>query len=245
MKILKKNSKLSNAHTIEIFKKIWGIGTIKAKMLLKEDIHSINDLKKAIKNGKIKLTEQQSIGLKYYEDINKRIPRNEITLYTKFIKNIFKDINYLEIYNAGSYRMGKKDSGDIDIIITYDNKNMDIKKIDEMVYNRLKDEIIKEILSRGIEKNIYIVKLPKTKIYRQMDIAIIDKKYLPWYLLYFGSSEGFSKKIRIEASKKGYKLNDKGIYNKKTGKRIDFDPKDERDIFKYLGLEYIKPEDRG
>jgi len=146
--------------------------------------------------------------------------------------------------------MGKEMSGDIDIIITLN----DISKISEfqnIFYETLvKNKIIVDTLLKGNEKNIFIVKIPinnkfsEELKYRQMDVAFIDKKYLPFYLLYFGSSREYSKKIRTIASKTGYKLNDKGLYDKKTGKKINFEPKTERDIFDFLKIEYLKPENR-
>jgi hypothetical protein len=120
-----------------------------------------------------------------------------------------------------------------------------INSIKELFYhNLISKNIIKETLSKGIDKNTYIVKLPNKIYYRQMDIAFIDNKYLPWYLLYFGSSKDFSKKIRIIASKKGYKLNEKGLFDKKSGKKINFEPTNEKEIFDYLKIDYVKPENR-
>jgi DNA polymerase/3'-5' exonuclease PolX len=101
---------------------------------------------------------------------------------------------------------------------------------------------IKDTLSSGSEKCIFIVKLDNYKDYRKMDIAFVKKKHLYFYLLYFGSGVDFSKKIRAIASKKGYKLNEKGLF--KNDKRINFNPKSEEDIFKYLGVDYVKPEYR-
>ena len=297
---LKKNKKLDKLNSIKKFKKIWGIGDIAVKKIIDKRIYTIENLKKQIKNNKVKLTEQQKIGLKYYNNLNKRIPREEIIKYTiilkKYIKYIEKELNknsnnkiILELHNAGSYRTGKKDSGDIDLILTINNDynytmnlskrsgdkelfsgvkkkentmnlskrsgdkelfsevqtKENINKIQKLFYNLLtNNNIIKETLSKGTEKSIYIVKLEDEKYYRQMDIAFIDNKYLPWYLLYFGSSKDFSKKIRFIASKKGYKLNEKGLFNKVNGKRIDFNPNNEKEIFDYLNIDYIKPEDR-
>jgi DNA polymerase/3'-5' exonuclease PolX len=77
-----------------------------------------------------------------------------------------------------------------------------------------------------------------------MDMLFTTTKELPWYLLYFGSSRDFSKKIRLYASKHGYKLNQKGLFNKNTGKKIKLNVKKEEDIFKFLKIKYIKPENR-
>ena len=75
-----------------------------------------------------------------------------------------------------------------------------------------------------------------------MDIGFVEEKHKYFYILYFSSSRDFSKKIRLIASKKGYKLNEKGLFEKKSGKLIDFQPKSEKDIFNYLDMNYIKPD---
>ena len=237
------------SNSIKLFQKIWGIGPEQARLIVNNNIFTIKELKIAIKNNKINLSDQQLIGLKYYNDLNKRIPRVEITYYTNIIKNLIENKN-IKIFNAGSYRIGKKYSGDIDLIISY--KNYDINKLKELFYNSLKNKnIIIETLSSGIQKSIYIIKNPinsenniNLKYYRKIDVAYVEEKYVPWYLLYFGSSRDFSKKIRNIASKQGYKLNEKGIYYKNSGERVDFNPLKEKDIFKYLNIEYIPPEKR-
>ncbi len=77
-----------------------------------------------------------------------------------------------------------------------------------------------------------------------MDVAFVKTKQLPWYFLYFGSSKDYSKKIRSIASSQGYKLNEKGLFDKINGKRINFNPDKEKEIFDFLELEYILPENR-
>ena len=239
--IKKNNSSIQLTKSIKLFQNIWGIGPEKARLIVNNNIFTIKNLKIAVQNKKITLSEQQLIGLKYYNDLNKRIPRYEITYSTNIIKKIIENEN-IKIYNAGSYRIGKKYSGDIDLIICY--KNYNINNLKELFYDTLKNKnIIIETLSSGIQKSIYIIKINNTK-YRKMDVAFVEEKYLPWYLLYFGSSREFSKKIRNIASKLGYKLNEKGLYYKNSGERVNFDPKKEEDIFKYLDIEYIIPEKR-
>lgn len=251
LKIYNNIIKNKSTNAIYQFQQIWGIGPILARQLVNKKILTIKNLKKSIKNKKIVLTNQQKIGLKYYNNLIKKIPRDEITKFTKYLINLlnknedFKKYGF-EIHNAGSYHMGKKESGDIDLILTIDS-NIKINDIQDIFIKILKDnKILLNILSKGDEKSIFIINNPiiKSDIVRQMDVAFINKKYLPWYLLYFGSSKDFSKKIRGIASKKGYKLNEKGLFNKKTGKRIDFEPLNEKDIFNFLNIDYIKPENR-
>ncbi len=101
-----------------LFTEIYGIGPKKAKQLVeKEGITTIDQLRKRAEDL---LTNAQKAGLKYYEDILKRIPRKEIDKYQTKLQNIFRKVanpnSTLQI--VGSYRRGAKNSGDIDIIIS-------------------------------------------------------------------------------------------------------------------------------
>jgi apurinic endonuclease APN1 len=272
-------------NSLQTFMTIWGVGPEAAKKIINKNLYTIKQLKNAVKNKKIKLTEQQELGLKYYDDLHIMITKSQITAYTKIIKNLInkeigkefknpeidKNLNtagptracsdeepldsgetkewiILEIHNAGSYRMGKKFTSDIDLIITYNKLEFmsedETKKIVcKFFYETLKkNNIIYETLSSGSDKSIYIIKFEDIdNIYHQMDVAFVKKSQLPWYFLYFGSSKDYSKKIRTIASSQGYKLNEKGLYDKKTGKRINFNPKTEKEIFDFLKIEYILP----
>merc|ERR1712216_344601 len=92
------------------------------------------------------LNDVQKKGLKYYEDILKRIPRDEIKIYEKKMKAIFNKVkgktSTLNI--VGSYRRGKLDSGDIDIIICDDNNDNTVFKkfLDKMIEEKILIEVL-------------------------------------------------------------------------------------------------------
>ena len=239
---IKKNNRSGVINAIKLFKNIWGVGDILAKKIVGKKIYNIKQLKDAINKGDLVLTRQQMIGLEYYDDLNKKIPRDEVTVYTNKLKALLKEYN-VSIYNAGSYLAKKEFCGDIDLIISY-NSDYDLVNLKKKIYEIIeKVSLIKETLSSGSEKSIIIVKLDDYKYYRKMDIAFVQQKYLYFYLLYFGSGRDFSKKIRAIASKRGYKLNEKGLFDK-NNKLINFNPESEEDIFKYLDIDYVKHEDR-
>ncbi len=97
------------------FMKIYGVGYIKALSLIEnDDVFSIKQLQTGINNNEIKLNEKQLIGLKHYNDINLRIPHDEITEIKNKIHILCPNITF-EV--AGSYRRKLSNSGDIDIII--------------------------------------------------------------------------------------------------------------------------------
>jgi apurinic endonuclease APN1 len=232
---LEKKSKSNN------LLKVFGIGNKKIKNLEKMNIHSINNLKKAEQNKKVVLTHQQLLGLKYYDKMERKISRNTIITITDKLRNVINNIDdKIKITNAGSFRAGKSYSGDIDLLVHCNKIN--VKLINEIITKLINEKIIEDIFLRGTKKLICVINIDN-KFY-QMDILFINTKELPWYLLYFGSSRDFSKKIRLYASKKGYKLNEKGLFDKITGKKIKLNVKKEEDIFKFLKIKYIKPENR-
>lgn len=93
----------------------------------------------------------QKIGLKYYEDFNERIPREEVTQLFEKVKqaamSLFKNgKNDLIVECCGSYRRGKQSCGDIDVLITRKN-NEKISGILRKLVEKLEyDGILKERL---------------------------------------------------------------------------------------------------
>ena len=73
------------------------------------------------------LNETQKLGLQYYDDINSRIPRAEIDEVNNAVGKIFEKLlseNLVGAYEiVGSYRRKAATSGDIDIIVTSDDKS--------------------------------------------------------------------------------------------------------------------------
>ena len=99
--------------------KIHRVGPKKASELVKKGITSIEQLRNC-KNLSEYLTVEQIKGLTYYEDLQQKIPRKEMirhdTVLNKFFKKI--DINDKSLTIAGSYRRGKSESGDIDVLVS-------------------------------------------------------------------------------------------------------------------------------
>jgi DNA polymerase/3'-5' exonuclease PolX len=216
--------------------KVRGIGPQKAYILYKDGYTTPEKLRKDVLSGKYNVDENLKYSLMYYKDLNKKIKRGDITQFTNYLKESLK----LNIMNSGSYRMGKAYSGDIDLLCVVKNST-EIKNI------------IKELKEHGLFKHIYnesmkkingIIENPLTHKVHQMDMLFVRKKEVPWMLLYFGSGKEFSKRIRLHALQKGYKLNESGLYDIKTGLRLGFHPKDEREIFVYLDFPYVIPEKR-
>lgn len=222
---------------ISQFKKIWGIGPVKAKLLYdQEGIHSLNSLKR---NSHL-LTSQQKIGLKYYDELQRRIPQQEITVIyavIKYILNKYLSTDYL-MDIAGSYRRGLENSGDIDCLLSTEKFTLS-----EAVEILRKKGLIVEVLAMKKEKFIGIARCPGGGPYFQLDIEFVDREEWGSALLYFTGSKGFNVYLRAEAKRKGMLLNEHGLYSIITGEKILFSPT-EKDIFLELGVSYVPPERR-
>jgi DNA polymerase beta len=216
-----------------LFQNIWGVGPKKAEKLFEAGFRDISDIKKDMRL----LTTQQQIGLKYFKDLLKPLKHNFIDKFKEHVNNIisnsFGPNNYILEF-AGSYRRGKKESSDVDMIIS------PVKKFDlNVLVNILKqNDIITDILSMQNEKFMGIAKF-KNKNFR-LDIEFLPKNEFPFGLLYFTGSKDFNIQIRGFVKSKGMVLNQHGLF--KNDKPIKC--KSEKDIFDFLNLEYVEPKNR-
>jgi DNA polymerase/3'-5' exonuclease PolX len=247
-KLLRKQ--LKNKPTIDQLTSIVGIGDKLAIKLINDfKIKSITDLKKKIQLGEFKANDKILLGIKYYGKYEMNIPRNEVTeIYKKIIDTMNAYDPNIIIYICGSYRRKKEFCNDIDVIITHKN----YEKQDKII----KTSILKAVISL-LKKNNLIIDDITDKNYitkymgfckygsnppRRIDIRLFAKETLPTALTYYTGSYEFNRKMRQIAKRRGYKLNEYGLFKIEDNTRIIV--KSERDLFKKVGLKWIDPENR-
>ena len=242
---------------INILTDVYGIGPKKAQELVDEGITTINQL--GLNQNQKLLNETQRIGVKYYYDIIKRIPRSEIIEYDNYLKYIFKNKLKNASYEiVGSYRRGAEHSGDIDVILQSESQLDFINLIDELI----KQKIIVEVLSRGSSKCLVIARIMPLATARRVDFLYTTKEEYPFSILYFTGSKIFNTVMRNHALKMGLTMNEHGLYkienlkieNLKNDKnlkienikkeKVEYNFKTEQDIFKYLNMVYKEPCER-
>jgi DNA polymerase beta len=238
------NNSLENQYLNNLLD-ITGIGLVRAKKWLDIGIKNIDDVINGIKENKITTTHHIDIGIKYYYDLKKKIPREEINNIKIIIDNTLKKINNNFIFEiCGSYRRGMSESGDIDILITHPNYMKDISKKNflNIIVDKLKDNnfIIDSLTEKGNTKYMGICKI--NSIGRRIDIRVVDYQSYYVALLYFTGNKNFNIYIRNEALKYNYSLNEYGMIDMRDN-NIYF-AKSEEEIFKKLKLEYLTPEKR-
>jgi DNA polymerase beta len=229
--------------------RISGIGPAYAKKLVEQGVKSIQDLK----DKNIKLNNHQQIGLKYLEDFEQRIPRDEMMIFEKLIKeSIWRLDGNIEVMLSGSFRRERPTSGDIDVLITQTKSSSisadDYTIIDHVVKHLTKDGLIKETMSMGNKKFMGVTQLPKNikefepHLNRRIDIMFICHDQYYCGLLHATGSDFFNAQVRSYAIERGFRLSEYSLT-----KNLDPEPMKvtcEKDVFDYLGIPFLIPKDR-
>jgi DNA polymerase beta len=225
--------------------KIYGVGPAKVNDLItKHNISSIEELRQR----QDLLNDKQKIGLKHYEDFLLRIPRSEMDEHNNYINNILKIISKdFEIQIVGSYRRKHQDSGDIDVLITHKSSKIinDPSLMERIIIRALnrKYTYLTDILAVGPKMCLAVCKLNGYNNYRRIDFLLTSPEEYPFAILYFTGNDKFNVDLRNRAIEMGYSLSQHGLKNVKTDQFVN-GLESETDILKFLGMNYVEPENR-
>ncbi len=225
LETMKKNKYLTQL--IELTS-VYGIGPVFAKKLIHAGITSIQKLRESLDN----LTNAQKYGLEYYDDLRIKIQRKTIERVVAYLKKMIG----VKIEIMGGYRLGKKYSHDIDILVISDDISI------SNIIDKLKRNTV-AVIESGKYMAILFARFPCCKHVVHLDIRISNEKMKAFYTLYFGSGENFNRKIRKIAKERGYTLSEHG-FRKDGGKYIAGDFSTEQKIFNFLNVPYLKPMNR-
>jgi DNA polymerase/3'-5' exonuclease PolX len=213
-----------------------GIGPERAQSLIDDGLTAVNQLH--MKKWLAKLPEETRLYLKLKP--NQTIPHADIKALEKHLKCSY------DISLVGSYRRKKSTSRDIDIMIS----NID-EDIIEKYLRALKKKLPVYPYSQGNDKMSIILDctslLGKSEqcIYK-LDVFRVEPENKIPMLLYATGSKEFNITMRSIAKKKGFLLNQKGIFRKKSNGETEKVKglKTERDYFDTLSMAYLEPEKR-
>ena len=222
----------------EIFLNIHGVANVNAKKLVDLGFKTIEDLRKC-PNIEDHLNEKQLIGLKFYDDILQKIPRDEIMIHEQFLKETLLAVDSsADLTIAGSYRRGKLESGDIDILLKAKTNKTYKNFIDVLTK---KGYFYPKHLAVGAKKFFGLGRISNDSSYRRIDIMYTKPHEYPFAILYFTGSMEFNTEMRKKALDLGLSMNEYSLKDSNTKKVIGHTFNVERDIFSYLKLEYVDP----
>ena len=245
-KLSELNNKVDKKKIIDELTSVFGIGVKIANKYMNEfNIKNIRELKEAHNKSIIKLTDEMLIGLKYIDDLRRRISYIDITNIESVLQNLLKQY-YPELIMeiCGSYRRVRETSGDIDILLTCKEPKCNdyLRKVVDLLTE--KTYLVDHLTKKGLTKYMGICHLFNGQ-YVRIDIRYIKYDSFAPALLYFTGSGGLNRKMRELANTQGYTINEYGVYkyvDKKKGDKIIV--KTERDIFELIGMEYLNPRER-
>uniref|UniRef100_A0A060T4Q9 DNA polymerase n=1 Tax=Blastobotrys adeninivorans TaxID=409370 RepID=A0A060T4Q9_BLAAD len=235
---------------------IHGVGVKTAQKWYHQGVRSLED---ALKRPD--LSETQKIGIEKYDDFIQRMPRHIVQEHYEFVKKSLYSIDpSMEIHLMGSFRRGKPTCGDIDILLTKkDAQYEDLETaLNKLLITLEQCKFVQCTLAghhfqRG--KWMGATALPGDPIWRRMDILLVPYEEMGAASIYYTGNDLFNRSLRLLANKKGYRLNEHGLFHDSlpgriNDKRVDYSPadlvesRDERKIFEILSVPYCHPTKR-
>ncbi|PNS16175.1 hypothetical protein CAC42_1938 [Sphaceloma murrayae] len=240
---------------LQLFLGVYGIGYNAGMRYIAQGYKTLDDLR-----TKAPLTDNQRIGIDHYDDFNSRIPRAEVKEHSDVVVRAAKKVDpVIEVYTMGSYRRGATSSSDIDLVITH--PTWDISKLRPMLVDTLIPRLFKQGFLRCSLAATHRLDgtkwhgascLPNSTVWRRIDFLLVPAAELGASLIYFTGNDIFNRSMRLLASRKGMRLNQRGLYkNVMRGKGREkvtegelVEGKDERKIFEILGVPWREPQER-
>lgn len=221
---------------------IEGFGPATLRLLHdKLGITTKEELLKAIEKGKLekikgfasRKIEKLKQALKL-DNSKKRLPLKEAQQIADYFLQAVKGIS--GVFNAtiaGSIRRKKDTIGDIDIVITADERKW--KKIITAITQLPQ---VEKVIVAGKTRASVILKAKQV----QADIRIVHEDEYGAALFYFTGSKEHNIQLRNLAKQRGWKVNEYGVFDNKTGKKLA--GKTEEEIYDLFNIRFIPPEKR-
>lgn len=240
---------------VQEFLGVYGAGISQASRWVAQGYRSLEDLKK-----NASLSKAQRIGVEHYHDFAQRIPRQEVSEHGEIVRRAVHKVDAeMQVIIGGSYRRGASDSGDVDLIITKPDATS------EQIRTMMIDVVVPGLFRKGfLQASLAATSrtdgskwhgasaLPGSTIWRRIDLLFVPGAEVGAAMVYFTGNDIFNRSMRLLASKKGMRLNQRGLYTdvlrgeqrKKLNPGRLLEGRDERRIFELLGVPWRPPEHR-
>jgi DNA polymerase/3'-5' exonuclease PolX len=218
---------------------IHGVGPVKARELIAAGYTSIAELRA---HPEV-LNDTQRLGLKHYEAGIQRIPRAEMMAHEAMLLGALPGVLTGTI--VGSYRRGAANSGDIDVLLSYNAPGSHFAVFRDYVAKLAERGYIVDKLVSGDKKWMGYVRLGIDGIPRRLDLLLTPPAEFAYAILYFTGSDKFNIAFRRHCLTRGYSLNEHTMKPVGTAPPPSPPPMtSEADIFAFVGLRYVPPTER-
>ncbi|KAM0558154.1 hypothetical protein ACHAPJ_004838 [Fusarium lateritium] len=234
---------------LRVFYNIWGVGAVTAREFYQKGWRDLDDL---VEYGWTILSRSQQIGVKYYNEFLRGIPRDEVASIGATVLEYARIVDPgFEMIIVGGYRRGKKHSGDVDIVLSHRDESKTLKVISQIVLSLEKGHIITHTLTlsthnsdRGqrpvswkgenssssgfdtLDKALVVWQNPKEEDapHRRVDIIISPWKTVGCAVLGWSGGTTFQRDARRYCKNvKGFKFDSSGIRRRADGRWVDLE----------------------
>ncbi|XP_039116525.1 DNA polymerase lambda isoform X4 [Dioscorea cayenensis subsp. rotundata] len=243
---------------ITLFGEVWGIGPATALKLYEKGHRTLDDLK-----NDDSLINSQRIGLQFFHDIKKRIPRHEVREMEMLLQKAGEQVlSGVMIVCGGSYRRGKSSCGDLDIIITHPDGDSHkgflpryVQHLKDM--NFLREDLIftthsTEGTDSGVDTYFGLCTYPGREQRHRIDLKVYPRSIYAFGLIAWTGNDVLNRRLRLLAESKGYRLDDTGLFLAAQGSagkrgpksRVSVSCSTEKEVFDALGFPWLEPHER-
>ncbi|MGB9833631.1 MAG: DNA polymerase/3'-5' exonuclease PolX [bacterium] len=215
-----------------------GVGPKVALLLFKElGVRTLDDLEKALSAHKVrnlprlgpKSEENILRGLETIKRRSSRIPLGLALPVAEELVLYLKQFPFVERVDAcGSLRRMKETIGDLDVLVASNDEEKAMQ-----AFTRWPE--VQEVLAFGSTKSSVL-----TKSALQIDLRVVRPESYGAALQYFTGSQAHNIKLREIAIRKGFKLNEYGVFRIEDDKKIA--GATEEEVYAALDLPWIPPE---
>ncbi|KAL3683505.1 hypothetical protein R1sor_001527 [Riccia sorocarpa] len=242
---------------VSLFGAVWGIGPSTAQKLYDKGHRTLEDLQ-----HEESLTSPQKFGLKFHDDINKKIPRHEVADMERLVQIHSESVTPgISVLCGGSYRRGKEMVGDMDMVVTHPDGKSHAGFLRQLVRKLKEIDFLTEDLTvgmdhkleeRGVDTYFGLCKYPGREQRHRIDFKVYPIEKYPFGLIAWTGNDVLNRRLRLLAEAKGYKLDDHGLFpvmRDAQGERVmdrtsGVPCKTEKDVFDKLGFPWLEPHER-
>ncbi|KAK6185803.1 hypothetical protein SNE40_007953 [Patella caerulea] len=238
---------------LNMFTDVWGAGPTTARAWYQQGFRTLEDLR-----TKAKLTSQQKVGVRLYDDLLERMPRSEAGEIETVVREAAESIQSGIIAQAcGSYRRGKATCGDVDVLLTHpdgkSHRGVFTKLIEKLTNEGFLTDHLVSIEDSGNQKKYLGVCILKgeNRKHRRLDIIVVPYDEYGCALVYFTGSAHFNRSLRHMAKKMNMSLNEHALKygvvrkgNEKIHEGTIIPTPTEKSVFEHFKIPYRPPEER-
>ncbi|UKZ83688.1 hypothetical protein TrVFT333_011497 [Trichoderma virens FT-333] len=246
---------------LKTFYDIWGVGDTTARQFFKKGWRDLDDI---VEYGWDSLSRVQQIGVKYYDEFQLKIPRDETeTIASVILAHARRVDPGFQMVIVGSYRRGKPSSGDVDVVLSHPDEAQTLDIIERLVSSLEKSNFITHTLSvwtKNSERGQAPWRGKAKAAVQDRDLTRWTKQWCPWKtagcaILGWSGETTFQRDLRRYCKvKMGFKFDSSGVRSRADGSWVDLESSErgpapdmetaERRVFEGLDLEWRPPAER-